>query len=1131
MKPLLKELRNKFERTIENAREVAEEAARIALEQLGVGEASPYSYLSEDERALRRRLRAHGRNLGDVRDPKSETQEIDRLVEEIAYEHWHRMLFARFLAENDLLMYYEDDDIENAVPVTLSECDELAEELGLKNGWEVAAKLATKMLPQVFRADSPVFKIGLSPEKQRQLENLVSNIEHDVFNASDSLGWAYQFWQNKKKEIINKSEVKIGARELPAVTQLFTEPYMVEFLLDNSIGSLWLNKISESQDLSIYKSEEEIRKACSISNAEFKYLRAVKNEDGNWKGIGESLSNISDNLSNFKLLDPCCGSGHFLVSAFNRLVPLRMKLENLSASEACNLVIKENIYGLEIDRRCVELAAFALALSAWKYPESQGFRLLPELNIAWCGQPINIKKNEWLELAEENQDIKLHLEVIYNVFKNANVLGSLINPKIHFDRDSLFEKEWGNIHKIVENHFNKNADKHNGLGVIAKGIEKAFSIINDKYDLVITNVPYLLRGKQSKILKEYADKNYPDSKNDLATIFIERCLELSKVKGNISLVTPQNWQFLTSYKSIREKLLKQYQWNYSINLGSGAFETISGEMVKVVLLQMTNKANFDVDYDSIHGLDVSEHREIKMKAKHLTNENMIPFFAKDQLNNPDSRIIFNFDNDKELLQKYADTCHGLVTFDRPRFIINHWERNSIDSGWVLMQSRPDKEKEFSGFNEILRWEEGTGELFKLVKDKEELEGYRSGVWKGGIQHWGKKGVLHGVMSDLPSTLYLGYPFDSNVAPLIPQNDSDLLAIWAYSRSGKLSEEVRRLDKKIMVTNATLVKVPFDKEYWEEVAKVKYPQGIPKPYADDSTQWIFHGHPRKSAGPLQVAVARLMGYRWPAELDSEMELSDEAKALVKESEGLLSFADKDGIVCIPSVRGEAPASERLLNLLAAAYKDEDINMILPGLLSDADHAGKSLESWLRDKFFTQHYKLFGHRPFIWQIWDGLKDGFSALVNYHKLDRKNLETLIYTYLGDWIIKQKSAMVEGIEGAEEKLNAAISLKKKLELILEGESPYDIFVRWKPLNKQPLGWEPDLNDGVRINIRPFISVGDVGKKGAGVLRDKPNIKWTKDRGKDTENSPWYHLFGGDRINDHHVTLEEKKKAREEMR
>jgi len=342
-------------------------------------------------------------------------------------------------------------------------------------------------------------------------------------------------------------------------------------------------------------------------------------------------------------------------------------------------------------------------------------------------------------------------------------------------------------------------------------------------------------------------------------------------------------------------------------------------------------------------------------------------------------------------------------------------------------------------------------------------------------------------------------------------------------------EVRKLDKKLNVTSDTLIQVPIDLRYWSEVARKKFPNGLPKPYSDDPTQWIFHGYPRKSVNPLQVAVARLLGYRWPAELDDEMELSDEARNLVVQSQSLLPYADKNGIVCIPSVRGEAPASERLLNLLAAAYKDEDINMILPELLSNADHAGKSLESWLRDKFFTQHYKLFGHRPFIWQIWDGLKDGFSVLVNYHKLDRKNLETLIYTYLGDWISKQKSAMMDGIEGAEEKLNAAISLKKKLELILEGEAPYDIFVRWKPLNKQPLGWEPDLNDGVRVNIRPFMLVGDVGKKGAGVLRDKPNIKWNKDRGKDTENSPWYHLFGGDRINDHHLTLEKKKKARED--
>jgi hypothetical protein len=164
---------------------------------------------------------------------------------------------------------------------------------------------------------------------------------------------------------------------------------------------------------------------------------------------------------------------------------------------------------------------------------------------------------------------------------------------------------------------------------------------------------------------------------------------------------------------------------------------------------------------------------------------------------------------------------------------------------------------------------------------------------------------------------------------------------------------------------------------------------------------------------------------------------------------------------------------------------------------------------------------------------LPDGFSALVNYHKLDYKKFETLIYTYLGDWIQRQKSDVENSMEGARERLSAAQILSQRLELILKGESPYDVFVRWKPIEEQPIGWNPDLNDGVRLNIRPFMCVPDIGKKDAGVLRDKPNIKWGKDRGKDVESAPWYNLgplYGGkkgDRINDHHLTLQEKIGAR----
>ena len=178
-----------------------------------------------------------------------------------------------------------------------------------------------------------------------------------------------------------------------------------------------------------------------------------------------------------------------------------------------------------------------------------------------------------------------------------------------------------------------------------------------------------------------------------------------------------------------------------------------------------------------------------------------------------------------------------------------------------------------------------------------------------------------------------------------------------------------------------------------------------------------------------------------------------------------------------------------------------------------------------------------------IWDGRKrDGFHALVNYHKLaesdgkGRRLLESLTYSYLGDWIARQEDSVKHAQDGAEDRLAAALELQKRLFAILEGDPPCDIFVRWKSIEAQPVGWEPDINDGVRLNIRPFMAQDlPVGKKGAGILRAKPNIHWRKDRGKeparDQAQFPWFWKegkFTGERVNDAHLTNGEKRAARE---
>mgnify|MGYP003586319825 CR=1 FL=1 len=1140
MQPLEKSLRNKLERTVKEAREVAETAARAVLEQLGVGESAPYPHLSDADKELRRKLRVHGRQLGDVRNATSEVQEISRLIEEVAYEHWHRMLFARFLAENNLLMF---DD----VAVTLEECEDLAADEGAANGWELAARCASKMLPQIFRPDSPVFQLHFAANHQLPLEKLVADLPQEVFTASDSLGWVYQFWQAKRKDEVNASEVKIGARELPAVTQLFTEPYMVAFLLDNALGAWWVGKIAGLNDgkelrtgarqiLKTAETEDELRVFFSLPGVPLEYLRFIKQDDGEWRPAAGTFEGWPETLKDLKTLDPCCGSGHFLVSVFLMLVAMRMEMENLTAKDAVDAVLRENIHGLELDQRCVELAAFALAITAWKYPGAGGYRVLPELQVACSGLSVSVTKEEWKQLGLGKKNLSIALDWLHDTFADAPVLGSLLNPA---KTDAAKLVQWDELSVALGQALKQEqSEEQHEVAVVAQGLAKAATLLAGQYHWVITNVPYLGRGKQVEVLQDFCERYYDDAKNDLATVFLDRCLELNSVGGTACVVMPQNWLFLPRYKKYRVNLLQRDTWNLIGRLGAGAFETISGEVVKAILLTISKIPIDDGSLFSenvignlIRGVDVGISTSIENKSEGLKTSPVREVFQLQQLSNPDSRIaLIELDNESLLIER-TSSIEGLSTGDGFRFIAKFWEMERQENPWILFIQNADKICHYSGRSELLRWDNGRLREFHAAHN------FPSEVMNG-KPILGQKGIRVTQMSNLPCTIYTGEYFGKSAASVVPFDQFEISAMWCFFSSPEYKDIVRRIDQKVYVSCGTLVKVPFDLDYWTKVAADKYPNGLPKPYSDDPTQWTFHGHPcasviwdgerkwtahgspRTDDTVLQVAIARLLGYRWPAELDSAMELSDESRALVKKSEELLSHADDDGIVCIPAVRGEMKAEDRLENLLAAAYGIEWSSQKKSELLSQADHAGKSMDTWLRDKFFAQHCKLFQHRPFIWHIWDGLRDGFAALVNYHKLDYKTLETLIYTYLGDWISRQKQDIANCVDGAAEKLSAAEQLKKKLELILEGEALYDIFVRWKPLNKQTIGWNPDLNDGVRLNIRPFMT--------AGVLRfnKKPqiNIAWDKDRGKDVESAPWYHLFNGDRINDHHLSLAEKK-------
>lgn len=1173
---LEKTLRSVLERTVMKARDITEQAVREAIERLGTGEVTAPGYLTEAETKLRVQLRAHGRHLGDAKLANGE-QEIDLLISEAAYEHWHRMLFARFLEQNSLLMY------DAGTHVNLEECGELAADEGFANGWAYASHLASKMLPQVFRQDSAVLQLELTLEHVRKLEQLIEALDPETFQAQDSLGWVYQFWQTKRKQQVNDSEVKIGAKELSPVTQLFTEPYMVSFLLDNALGAWWANRTLTTNDIETAKTEQDLRERASIPGVPLTYLRFVQNtnesnETGesehavqSWQPAAGKFEQWPQHLSELKTLDPCCGSGHFLVAAFLMLVPMRMVDEGLTAKEAVDAVLSQNIHGLELDQRCVELAAFALALEAWRYPETGGYRALPELHLACSGLSVKAAKAEWKELGIKLNDeagkknLSIALDWMHKTFSDAPELGSLINPR---KSDAAKIVQWDELESALNQALAINAegesDEQHEAGIVAQGMAKAASLLAGQYSWVITNVPYLARGKQSDTLKDFCEENYPEGKNDLATVFLERCLELCEQGGTSSVVLPQNWLFLASYKKFRRKLLQKYSWNIIARLGAKGFETpmwdfnvqlisISNDQSGVETIGSSSVDNLETHY--LHGIDVSEEKSAGAKKMAIKGTSISSVLQSSQLIKPDCKIIFDSGSKYPPLSDYAETYKGICSGDTSRFCLSFFEVFCSDSSiWKYHQGSFTGVSYFSGMSGVFRWQEGEGEFIDYVKARLGENGISA--WVRGTEAWGRKGFTVKIMGDLPVTAYTATSFDNNVSVIIPKNEALVPAIWSYCSDNSYTKDVRNINSKVSVTDQSFLEVPFQLDHWTKVAEEQYPNGLPQPYTNDPTQWIFHGHPcgsviwheqdkktamgelRKDETVLQTALARLLGYQWPAESDVEMELAEEQRQWVSACESLNALIDDDGIACIPAIRGEKPAADRLEAMLQASYGDAWNINVLNELLASVK--ASSLEAWLRDKFFDQHSKMFGHRPFIWQVWDGLKDGFSALVNYHQLDADNLDRLIYTYLGDWIRSQEQGVKDGVDGADIRLAAAQNLKTELEAIKQGEAAadgkagYDIFVRWKPTHEQPMGWNPDLNDGIRLNIRPFMTAKDMGKKGAGILRGKPNVHWKKDRGTDVESAPWYNLgeqYGeklGSRINDHHLTLAEKQAARD---
>jgi hypothetical protein len=824
-----------------------------------------------------------------------------------------------------------------------------------------------------------------------RLETLLASLDPATFAADDALSWSCQFWGAAGMQVPPAG--RIGEADVAGMTQLFTEPYMVRFLLHNTLGA-W--RAARRPEVARAPDEAGARAACALPGIDWTSLRLVR-EDGAWRPAAGAFGGWPARAADLTLLDPCCGGGHFLVAALPILAALRVAEEGLDPAASVSAVLRDNLFGLDLDGRCVRVARDALTLAARR--------------LAGPATSLPRPAVEWIDLPP---------------------LGSLAEAE---------DVPAGAVR-----------------GLLAR-----------RYTLLATNVPFLGWRRLPASLAGHVARRFPTAKSDLATVMLERMRALAAPGGTLAAVTPQNWLFLGSYRAMRRAWLNEMRLNLLAVLGEHGFASTgaAGAFAALVVATRTPpepEARFAA-------LDAEAAPTPVAKAAWLARAPLHLLRQADRLDDADARLVVEMPPAAPSLGARADSFVGFQTGDTPRWVRKFWELPRIDRCWSLLQRPVDVTVPYGGCDSILFWEQGRGAL--AASD---------GVFVKGREAWGRPGVLVRQFRHLPCTLYTGELFDQSGAVLCPADPVDLPALWAFCSSPEYARAVRRIDRKVNVTNGTLAKVGFDLARWRGAATP-----LREPCSDDPTQWLFHGHPAHAAPgtELHVALARVAGYRWPAETGVAMRLAEHARALLAETASLPPGTDA-------AVLPLHALAERLRRMLASCYGTAWSPGLEADLVAAADrrldkrHArDPGLEAWLHRRAFRQHTALFGQRPFLWQIGERRPRGYRAFLNYHRLSAAALRELADT------------VPPG------------TLRDGLRAILLGEAPFDIFVRWKGLAEQPLGWDPDADDGVRQNIRPFLM--------AGVLtHDLRRLLKATDRGA-----------GGERRNDRHPTLAEKEKAR----
>lgn len=1079
---------------------------------------------------------------------------FEYIVEEVAYTWFNRMIAIRFMEVNGYLPIrvlssesgkHEPDIVttpfDSGLEFTGEESGRIYELRDNNRLEELFRMLFIRecnhlhdILPELFEATNDYSELLLSlsyTDKDGVVFHLVNDISEDDFNIEkegqvEIIGWMYQYYNTEPKDKVFaalKKNVKITKENIPAATQLFTPHWIVRYMVENSLGRLWIeghpdDDLRQCWEYYLDEAEQEPQVQAQLEEIRAGY-REISPED-------------------IRIIDPCMGSGHILVYAFDVLMQI-YSAQGYSERDAAKLIVEKNLWGLDIDRRAYQLAYFAVMMKARQYNRrilTSGIK--PNLFVIDDNRALTPEIIEYI--ADGDSKIAADLRSISNDLTNAREYGSIINVQ-PVDFSGLIER----IGVIAQ------SDELNLIAMENKRIacEKILPLVNQaqalsqKYDVVCTNPPYMGGSGMNSVLSEYVKRCYSEAKSDLFAALIIKCLEFTKQNGYSSLVTMQSWMFLSSFEEMRTKLLTLNTLTTLMHMENMVMGIAFGTAVSV--FRKGAVKGYKGTYNQIKLADIENAKPKSFpvagnRFAQVSSDNFSKIPGMPVAYWVSEKFADVFKNEK--LYKYSISPSQNVTGNNDRFVRKFWELSNVKVGgrdeWIFYAKGGGFRKWWGNLLDIVNWtptaryiyQHGDGHHASQIINKD---------------YWYRKGITWGLItSSIPSFRVMpeGATFDKGGSTIIVEREvynyalgllnSKVFLVVAKALNPTLNFQVKDICSLPLVIscldviNSTVDKcIDISQVDWDSFETswdfTTHPLIKPVPLISESfAQWSDECEKRftrlksneEELNRIFIDIYGLQDELTPEVEDKDVtvrraDLTRDIKSLVSYAVGCmfgrysldvegLAYAggDWDGSKyktfipdpdnCIPVTDEEYFRDDivvRFVDFIRTVYGadtlEENLTFIADALGTRGNTSRERIRNYFLNDFIKDHIKMYQKRPIYWMFDSGKQNGFRALVYMHRWNADTTGNVRVEYLHklqriyENEIRQSQDVAETGSGRE--VSAAQKRIEKLTKQLKETHDFDEKIAHLALSRIDI----DLDDGVKVNYEK-VQTGDDGKK-----------------------------------------------------